>query len=95
MKIHPFVVVPSLPETLRHLSDLAGNLFWTWNPEAMGLFRRLDRELWEDLYRYIRAVQADPDPDRQETGRKLNKRMRQITKDAKKEAGLEEEPEEE
>jgi len=54
----------------------------------------LERDLWEDFYRYIRASIADPDPGRQERGRQLNQRMRQLTMDAKKEAGLEGEPEE-
>ncbi|OGU74158.1 MAG: alpha-glucan phosphorylase [Ignavibacteria bacterium RBG_16_34_14] len=41
-------VIPSLPGSLEHLREVAYNLMWTWNPEARELFRRLDRELWED-----------------------------------------------
>ncbi len=41
-------VVPSLPPNLRALHELAYNLWWTWNPEAIELFRRLDREAWEE-----------------------------------------------
>jgi len=41
-------VVPSLPPALAALRELAYNLWWTWNPEAIELFRRLDREAWED-----------------------------------------------
>ncbi len=52
----------------------------------------LERDLWEDFYRYVRALAANPDPGWQEHGRNLNKRMRQITTDARKETGLEEEP---
>ncbi|MGB9880056.1 MAG: alpha-glucan family phosphorylase, partial [Anaerolineae bacterium] len=40
-------VVPSLPPSLKALKELAYNLWWTWNPEAIELFRRLDREAWE------------------------------------------------
>lgn len=40
-------VVPSLPPALGALKELAYNLWWTWNPEAIELFRRLDREGWE------------------------------------------------
>jgi starch phosphorylase len=36
-----------LPRRLRRLSDLAYNLWWTWNSEAVRLFRLLDQELWE------------------------------------------------
>nr|MBC7245122.1 alpha-glucan family phosphorylase [Chloroflexota bacterium] len=42
-----FNVVPSLPPALKALKELAYNLWWTWNPEAIELFRRLDREGWE------------------------------------------------
>ncbi|MFN2226108.1 MAG: alpha-glucan family phosphorylase [Anaerolineae bacterium] len=45
---HTFRVIPSLPESLERLRDLAHNLWWSWNPEAIELFRRLDRDLWED-----------------------------------------------
>ena len=44
--IHTFRVVPSLPKALEPLHDLAHNLWWTWRPEAVELFRRLDRDLW-------------------------------------------------
>ena len=42
-----FTVVPSLPPRLRPLRELALNLWWTWNLDAVDLFRRLDRDLWE------------------------------------------------
>ncbi|MGD8818963.1 MAG: alpha-glucan family phosphorylase [Anaerolineae bacterium] len=44
---HTFQVVPSLPSQLERLRELAHNLWWTWNHEAIDLFRRLDRDLWE------------------------------------------------
>ncbi len=44
---HTFRVIPSLPARLERLRDLAYNLWWTWNHEAIDLFRRLDRDLWE------------------------------------------------
>ena len=40
-------VRPSLPPNLQAMDELAHNLWWTWNPEAIELFRRLDREAWE------------------------------------------------
>ena len=46
-KIHSFHVVPSLPDRVRCLSDLAYNLRWAWDSETIELFRRLDRDLWE------------------------------------------------
>ena len=42
-----FRVIPSLPPKLERLRELAYNLWWTWNHEAIALFRRLDRDLWE------------------------------------------------
>ncbi|HOT28733.1 MAG TPA: alpha-glucan family phosphorylase [Candidatus Ozemobacteraceae bacterium] len=48
--IRTFVVVPSLPEPLKRLKDMAMNLWWCWNPEAIGLFRRLDPVEWERTY---------------------------------------------
>ena len=38
-----------LPERLARLSELAYNLWWTWQPEAVRLFGRLDYDLWERL----------------------------------------------
>jgi starch phosphorylase len=36
----------TLPGELAVLNELAYNLYWTWTPEAIDLFRRLDRDLW-------------------------------------------------
>ncbi len=40
-------VVPNLPEPLTRLQELAYNLRWSWDHDTIGLFRRLDRDLWE------------------------------------------------
>jgi len=48
--IKTFVVVPSLPESLVPLNELAHNLWWCWNPEAIALWRRLDPIQWEGTY---------------------------------------------
>ncbi len=45
--IRVFSVVPSLPPPLEGLRELAYNLRWAWNHEAIELFRRLDSDLWE------------------------------------------------
>lgn len=44
--IRPFRVIPSLPDALQPLLDIARNLWWTWHPEAIALFVRLDPEQW-------------------------------------------------
>ncbi len=45
-----FNVVPSLPEKLESLREIAYNLYWTWNHDAIDLFRRIDRKLWEESH---------------------------------------------
>lgn len=45
-----FNVVPSLPEKLEPLREIVFNLFWSWNHDAIELFRRLDRKLWEETH---------------------------------------------
>lgn len=46
-RIHAFEVVPALPQPLQPLLNIAYNLWWTWHPEAVELFVRLDRQLWQ------------------------------------------------
>ncbi|MCP4645683.1 MAG: glycosyltransferase family 1 protein [bacterium] len=41
-----FTVVPRLPEALADLAYLARNLRWCWDPEAIELFFRIDKDLW-------------------------------------------------
>ena len=50
-RIRSFEVVPALPEPLNPLLDIAYNLWWSWHPEAVELFKRLDRELWDECGR--------------------------------------------
>ncbi|MFA7236717.1 MAG: alpha-glucan family phosphorylase [Phycisphaeraceae bacterium] len=45
-RIHAFKVVPSLPDALKPLLEIAHNIWWSWNPEAIDLFVRVDRDLW-------------------------------------------------
>jgi len=47
---HPFIVVPRIPDRLQPLFRIALNLWWSWDPEAIDLFRHLDRILWERCY---------------------------------------------
>lgn len=45
--VHSYHVIPSLPERIRCLNELAHNLRWAWDHDTIELFRRLDRNLWE------------------------------------------------
>ena len=47
--VSKFTVVPRLPERLQALSDIAQNLWWCWNHDAIDLFHRLDRDLWTEV----------------------------------------------
>jgi len=49
-RIRSFEVVPSLPEALGPLMDIAHNLWWSWHPEAVQLFMRLDRKAWNQSH---------------------------------------------
>ncbi len=40
-------ITPRLPAGIGRLAELAANLYWTWQPDARTLFRRLDEKLWE------------------------------------------------
>jgi starch phosphorylase len=46
LRIRNYTVLPALPEPLKSLEAIAGNLFWSWNPEFIDLFERIDSSLW-------------------------------------------------
>ena len=45
--IQTITISPNLPKNLRPLIRLAKNLWWTWTPEAIYLFKDMDADLWE------------------------------------------------
>ena len=42
-------VVPQLPEKIRRLTEIANNLWWSWNTEFLKLFQMIDIDLWETV----------------------------------------------
>jgi len=40
-------VNPQLPKRIENLGKIANNLWWSWNTEFLGLFKQIDRDLWE------------------------------------------------
>src|SRR5580700_9322758 len=48
--VRTFQVFPDVPAALQPLLEMAHNLWWVWHPDAAELFRRLDRDLWEEVY---------------------------------------------
>ncbi|MEI8355948.1 MAG: DUF3417 domain-containing protein, partial [Deltaproteobacteria bacterium] len=47
-KLHRFTVSPSLPKELAGLQRIAFNIWWTWEPQAIALFKRIDPDLWRE-----------------------------------------------
>ncbi|MCR4663437.1 MAG: alpha-glucan family phosphorylase, partial [Endomicrobiaceae bacterium] len=56
IKAKSFVVTPSLPESLKDLATISENMWWCWNSDAVELFRRLDRDVWEESYHSPKAM---------------------------------------
>lgn len=50
LKTRTFRVVPKIPEQLAALKQIAYNTWWTWNSQAIELFRWIDSDLWEKVY---------------------------------------------
>jgi starch phosphorylase len=70
MKWHTVTVVPSLPEKLEPLKGLAQNLWYTWNPDVIELWRRLDRDLWEESHNNpVRMLSSMSQQQLEEAGR--------------------------
>jgi starch phosphorylase len=40
------MTIPTIPERLHRLPELAADLWWTWNTEAREVFRRIDYPVW-------------------------------------------------
>lgn len=40
-------VNPQLPKRIDKLSEVANNLWWSWNTEFLRLFQKIDKDLWE------------------------------------------------
>lgn len=65
-------VVPKLPKSLAGLKELAYNMRFAWDQETIAVFRRLDPDVWEEVYHNpvkmlgmvsqerLKEVQADP-----------------------------------
>ncbi|MDH4128751.1 MAG: alpha-glucan family phosphorylase [Spirochaetota bacterium] len=44
--IRTFKVKPAIPDRLKPLLKIANNLWWSWTPKAIDLFRGIDLDLW-------------------------------------------------
>lgn len=54
--ISTFTIRPALPDRIARLRDLAFNMWWCWEHEAIDLIRRLDVDLWDDREVYHNPV---------------------------------------
>lgn len=45
-RVSTYTVVPKLPPRLQDLMRIVNNIWWCWDPEAINLFFRIDRDLW-------------------------------------------------
>ena len=56
-------VTPQLPKRIGKLSEIANNLWWSWNTEFLVLFKKIDRDLWETCeknpIKFLRLVSQD------------------------------------
>ena len=48
-RMRQFSIKSSIPKELERLSDLAYNMWWSWNPDAAELFKSLNPELFGEL----------------------------------------------
>ncbi len=59
-KVH---FIPNVPDKLKGLKELSENLWWTWNPRARELFRKIDLPTWittnGNAVRFLRNVSQE------------------------------------
>ena len=51
MRTYSFNVLPNLPENLKSLEELATNMWFTWNWDAIMMFVSIDEDLWHRSHR--------------------------------------------
>ncbi len=66
-----YTVVPNLPDRLQPLMEMARNVWFGWNREAIDLFRSVDQNLWEETNHNPMAI----------LGRLGNERITELLKD--------------
>ena len=62
--IQKYRVRPTLPDRITPLLEIARNLWWTWNPDAVSLFRRIDPDRWSQSRHNPIALLGDVSQDR-------------------------------
>ena len=56
-------VVPQLPKELKKLTEIANNLWWSWNSEFLKIFKMMDPDLWDTIdknpVKFLKLVAQD------------------------------------
>ena len=63
-RVLKYTVVPKLPPRLAKLREIADNLWWCWDSEAINLLFRIDRDLWVETNQNPRQVLGEIDQQR-------------------------------
>lgn len=58
--------IPKLPDEIHGLREIAYNLWWTWNPEARGLFNQVSPPLWKRFRNNPVKLLLEIEPERLE-----------------------------
>ena len=66
MKIRSFNVTPNLPDSLNALEEMATNMWFTWNWDAIMMFVDIDDELWHRSHRNPKWILGTVSPGRLE-----------------------------
>ena len=56
-------VNPQLPKRINKLSEIANNLWWSWNTDFLKLFKEIDVDLWENVnknpFKFLKLVSQE------------------------------------
>ena len=56
-------VNPQLPKRIGRITEIANNLWWSWNTEFLRLFKMIDIDLWESCnknpVKFLKAVDQE------------------------------------
>lgn len=66
-RVSTYTVVPKLPPRLDKLMKIANNVRWCWDPEAVELFFRIDRDLWVQTNQNPKRLLGEVDQARLES----------------------------
>lgn len=64
MKFKSFNVIPNLPDNIKFLDELATNMWFTWNWDAIFMFVGIDEDLWHESHRNPKWMLGALSPER-------------------------------